>query len=200
MSISNTDRFMAEQKKLSCWCRFCGWWLRRKGWTVDSGTLPEKRAIVLGVPHTSFKDFIISYLFYTSVGGTAHVMIKKEFFFFPVGWFLRRVGCIPVDRSNSTALVKSLIEEMNKVEFFHLAIAPEGTRKPVKRWKAGFHLIARDTGVPVYAGYFDWGTKHVGIGKRFELTDDPKADLARLQAYYETLHLTGRHPEGYITH
>ena len=193
---------MEQQKKqkLSRKARFCAWLLRKKGWTCDSGLIPEKRAIVLGVPHTSFKDFIIAYQFYTSLDGVAHVMIKKEFFFFPVGWFLRRVGCIPLDRSNSAALVKSLIEEMNKAEQFHLAIAPEGTRKPVKRWKAGFHLIARETGVPVYAGYYDWGTKHVGIGERFELTDDPKADLLRLQAHYETLHLKGRNPEGYITH
>ena len=191
---------MADKKKLSCKAHFCGWLLRKKGWTADSGPVPEKRAILLGVPHTSFKDLIISYLFYTSMDKTAHVMIKKEFFFFPVGWFLRRVGCIPVDRSNSTALVKSLIDEMNKADEFHLAIAPEGTRKPVKRWKAGFHLIARETGVPVYAGYFDWGTKHVGIGKPFEITDDAKADLKRLQDYYETLGLKGKHPEGYITH
>jgi len=190
---------MAE-KKLSCWARFCGWLLRKKGWTRDSDMMPEKRAIVLGVPHTSFKDFIISYLFAASCGKKAHVMIKKEFFFFPVGWFLRRVGCIPVDRSNPTAMIRSLIEEMNKVEEFHLAIAPEGTRKAVKRWKAGFHLIAKETGVPVYAGYFDWGTRHVGIGERFEITDDPKADLKRLQEHYESLHLKGRHPEGYVTH
>lgn len=190
----------AKKEKISCWGRFCGWLLRVKGWTRDSGPMPEKRAIVLGVPHTSFKDFIISYLFYASYDKTAHVMIKKEFFFFPVGWLLRRLGCIPVDRSNATALVKSLIDEMNKVEEFHLAIAPEGTRKPVKRWKAGFHLIAKETGVPVYAGYFDWGRKRVGIGERFPLTDDPKADLKRLQDHYETLHLVGKHKDGYVTH
>lgn len=188
------------KEKLSCWSRFCGWRLRRKGWTVDSGPVPEKRAIILGVPHTSFRDFIISYLFYTSLGAKAHVMIKKEFFFFPVGWFLRKVGCIPVDRSNAAALVKSIIREMNSVDQFHLAIAPEGTRKATKRWKAGFHLIARETGVPVYAGYFDWKTRHVGIGKPFPLTDDVNADMKRLQAYYESLGLGGCHPEGYITH
>ena len=190
---------MAEHK-YSRWARFCGWWLRKKGWIQDSGPVPEKRAIVLGVPHTSFRDFLIAYLFYSSYDWKAHIMIKKEFFFFPLGWFLRKVGCIPVDRSNPTALVKSLITEMNKKETFHLCIAPEGTRKATRRWKSGFHFIARETGVPVYAGYFDWRTKHVGIGEHFDLTDDVKADMKRLQEHYESLHLTGCRPDGYTTH
>ena len=182
------------------WARFCGWCLRKMGWTTVGGPMPEKKAIVLGVPHTSIWDFLISYLFYTQFGKVAHVMIKKEFFFWPLGNLLRACGCIPVDRSSAAAMVKSLITEMSEDEEFHLAIAPEGTRKPVKRWKSGFHLIAKETGAVVYAGFFDWGTKRVGCGEKIELTDDAKADLARIQAYYETLGLVGKHKEDYVTH
>jgi hypothetical protein len=32
-----------------------------------------------------------------------------------------------------------------------------------------------------------------------ELTDDPKADLARIQQMYEDMHLVGKHPEKYLT-
>ena len=70
----------------------------------------------------------------------------------------------------------------------------------MRRWKAGALVIARETGVPVYAGWFDWGTKTITCGERFPLTDDTKADLARLQEYYEKLHLTGKHPDKYLTH
>ena len=181
------------------WARFCGWLLRRLGWTAVGGPPPEKKVIFLGVPHTSFWDFVIAYLFYTSFGEVAHVMIKKELFFWPLGGLLRACGCIPVDRSNASALVRSLIEEMTQDDFFKLAIAPEGTRKPVKRWKSGAIMIAKETGVPLYAGYFDWGTKRVSCGEKFPLTGDVKADLVRLQEYYERLHLTGKHPEKYIT-
>lgn len=97
-------------------------------------------------------------------------------------------------------MVKSLIEEMEKVDTFHLAIAPEGTRKAVKKWKTGYHLIAREVGCPVYMGYFDWKTKRVSIGEKVELTDDARADTDRIQAIYETMHFEGKHPEGYITH
>ena len=39
-----------------------------------------------------------------------------------------------------------------------------------------------------------------GIGQKFELSDDARADTERIQAIYEEMHLRGRHPEGYITH
>ncbi|MCR5760129.1 MAG: 1-acyl-sn-glycerol-3-phosphate acyltransferase [Bacteroidales bacterium] len=182
------------------WSRFCGWLLRRLGWTAVGGPPPEPRVVMLGVPHTSMADFLVAYLFYTSFGEVAHTMVKKELFFWPLGGILRACGCIPVDRSNPGSLVKSLISEMEQDEFFKLAVAPEGTRKPVRRWKAGGLAIAREAGVPVYAGWFDWRTKRISCGEKFELTDDLKADMARLQDHYEKLHLTGKHPDNYLTH
>ena len=182
------------------WARFCGWLLRRLGWTTDGGPMPEEKAIVLGVPHTSVWDFIISYLFYTQFGRVAHVMVKQEFFFWPIAGFLRGCGCIPVDRSSASAMVRSAITQMEAPGVFHLAIAPEGTREPVKRWKTGCHLIAKETGAALYLGYFDWGTKHVGCGKKFEISDDPKADMQRIQQIYEEMHLVGKHKAKYITH
>lgn len=126
-------------------------------------------------------------------------MVKKQLFFPPLGWILRKMGAIPVDRQNASSLVRSVIKEMETSEYFHLAIAPEGTRKPVKNWKTGFHLIAKEAGIPVYMCYFDWGTKSIGHGKKVELTDDARADMKRIQQMYEEMHLVGKHPENYIT-
>lgn len=183
------------------WAKFCGFLLRAMGWTSVGGPCAEKKAIILGVPHTSLWDFIISYLFYNQFEGEdPKVMVKKELFVGPLGWILRRLGGIPVDRKNATTLVKSIIDEMNKKDRFILAIAPEGTRKPIKNWKTGYHIIAKATGCPVYMGYFDWGTKRVGVGTKVELTDDARADTQRIQALYEEMNLKGKHPEKYITH
>lgn len=170
------------------------------GWKVGEPMVPEKKCIILGVPHTSFWDFIISYLYYTSVGGNAKCMIKKEVFFPPLGWILKAMGGVPVDRKNSASLIRSVINSANQSETFHLAIAPEGTRKAVKRWKTGFHTIAKHSGMPVYLGYFDWSRKVIGRGERFELTDDAGADLKRIQQIYEEMNLGAKHPEQYITH
>lgn len=182
------------------WRKFCGFLLKIWGWTPVGGTAPDDKCILLGAPHTSIWDFVVAYLFYKSVGGDALCMVKEEFFKWPVlGWIIRKMGGIPVNRKNPSAIVLSVIREMEKREKFHLAIAPEGTRKPVRRWKAGFHIIAKETGVPVYISYFDWGTKRVGIHSRFEITDDAKADMARIQEIYESMHLVGKYPKDYIT-
>lgn len=173
--------------------------LKMAGWTVDSGIVPEKKCIILGAPHTSILDFVVAYLYYRSQGGSKIVkcMVKKDLFVPVLGRVIRAMGGIPVDRSNSTGMVHSVIKEINAAETFHLAIAPEGTRKPVKRWKTGFHLIARSANIPVYLAYFDWGTKHVGYFAKVELTDDAKADMERIQQMYRERGLVGRHPKMY---
>lgn len=175
--------------------------LRKLGWTAVDPKVDDPKAIILGVPHTSIWDFVISYLYYTSVGGKAYVMIKKEFFFWPLGALLRKLGGVPVDRGKgAAALVRHMIKEFESSSEMHLAIAPEGTRKAVKKWKTGFHTIAKAANVPVYLGYFDWKTKRVGRGEKFELSDNAAEDMARIQAIYEKMNLVGKHPEGYVTH
>ena len=180
------------------WAKFCGWWLRKKGWTSDSGPMKEPKSIVLGVPHTSTKDFLICYLFYAQSGKLPHIMIKKEFFFWPMGPILRSLGAVPIDRSSNGAMLRSLIYAMESVPEFHLAMAVEGTRKATRNWKSGYHLIAKETGAAVYLGYFDWGTKHIGCGEKFELTDDAKADMQRIYDHYRPMGLQGYHKDQFI--
>lgn len=170
------------------------------GWTVDSGIVPEKKCIILGVPHTSIWDFAIAYLYYKSQGGEAICMVKQKFFKIPLlGRLVRKMGGIPVDSRNPGRIVYSVISEMEKHEHFHLAIAPEGTRKPIAKWKTGFHRIATKAHIPVYLAYFDWGSKHVGYKCKVELTEDAAADMRRIQDIYENMHLVGKHPENFIT-
>lgn len=180
------------------WAKFCGWLLQRMGWESVGGPMKEKKAIVLGVPHTSVWDFLVSYLFYTQYGKVAHIMIKKEFFFWPLGPVLRACGAVPVDRDSAASMVRSLIHQMDQADEFHLAIAPEGTRKATKRWKTGFHLIARETGSTVYVGYYDWGRKRISVGEPMELTDDPKADMQRIYDHYRPMGIQGLHKDGFI--
>ncbi len=177
------------------WKWICKKLLKWLGWTPVNGLMPHKKAIIIGVPHTSAWDFVISYLYYTSQGGVAHVIIKKEFFFWPLGFFLKRMGAIPVDRSKGSTLVKQVIEVMNSHETFHLAITPEGTRKLTKRWKAGFHTIAKATGATVYLGFFDFGKKQIGWVDTLELTDNAQEDIKRMKAYYRKKGVIGKFPE-----
>lgn len=171
------------------------------GWKGMDEAIPARKCIILGAPHTSVWDFVVSWLYYKSVNGNAKVMIKKGFFKWPLKPILLYLGGIPVDRSvgGGAHLVLQMIEEFKKPEPFQLAIAPEGTRKAVTRWKSGFHTIAKAAGVPVYLGYFDWGKKIIGAKEEFILTDDVKADMKRLRKWYKDKGVVGKHPEKFTT-
>ena len=179
--------------------KICKLLLKLLGWKVVAGKIPVSKGIIIGVPHTSIWDFVISWIYYTSVGGKASTVIKKEFFFWPMGPILRAMGGIPVDRSKGVSLVKQVIDEFNRRETLHLAITPEGTRKLTKRWKAGFHAIAKATGATIYLAFFDWGRKEIGWYEKFEITDDAQADIRRMKAYYRELGIRGKHPELFTT-
>ncbi len=174
--------------------RFCRLVLRLWGWKVMSGEVPDQKAVIIGVPHTSILDFVVSWLYYTSVGGKAHTIIKKEMFFWPLGGLLRKLGGVPVDRSKGVRVMKEIVDAFNRSDKFHLAITPEGTRKLTKNWKAGFHAIAKATGARVYLGYFDWGRKQIGWFEPFEITDDAQSDIQRMKAFYREKGLTGKFP------
>lgn len=174
------------------WKGFCRLLLKWMGWKSINNLMPHKKAIIIGVPHTSNLDFIISYLHYTSLGGVASVVVKKELFFCPLGFILRKMGGIPIDRSRGSRVVKLIIDEFEKRDTLHLAITPEGTRKFNKRWKAGFHTIAKATGAVVYLGFFDFGRKEIGWRDTFELTDDAQADIKRMKAYYKEKGVVGK--------
>ena len=169
--------------------------LKLMGWKPLNGVAPSKKAIIIGVPHTSVWDFVISYFYYTSVGGVVSTMIKKEFFFWPLGLLLKKLGGIPIDRNRGASITKQIIFEMNSREKMHLAITPEGTRSLTKKWKAGFHTIAKATGATVYLGVFDFKRKEVGWLKPFELSDDAESDIRRMKAFYREYGAKARHPE-----
>jgi 1-acyl-sn-glycerol-3-phosphate acyltransferase len=174
--------------------------LKLMGWKVMAGEVPAKKAIIIGVPHTSMWDFVVSWLYYTSVGGSAKTMIKKEMFFWPLKGVLRSVGAVPVDRKKGAlSLLKQTKEAFESHEKFHMAIAPEGTRKLTKEWKAGFHTIARVTGATIYLGYFDWGKKEVGWFEEFPITKDATADIRRMKAFYRAKGIVGKYPELFTT-
>ena len=189
---------MAKKLKTSVsprWAKFCGWLLKKMGWESVGGPMKEPKAIVLGVPHTTVWDFLVCYLFYSQFGKVAHIMVKKSFFFWPLGPILKACGAVPTDLSSPATTVKSLIEVMEDVDEFHLALAPEGSRSIVKRWKSGYHLMAKETGATVYLGYYDWGRKRISVGEHCEITDDAKAAKTRMSDHYRPLGLQGYHKD-----
>ena len=58
-------------------------------------------------PHTSNWDFILGKMAFISYI-KAKYLIKKEAFFFPFWFFLRKMGGIPVDRKKKIILLRRL--------------------------------------------------------------------------------------------
>lgn len=112
--------------------------LKNFGWkTVYSVTSPAKSVICVA-PHTSNWDFILGKLFACSVGLNAGFLMKKSWFVFPLGYVFRAMGGVPIDRSKRMSVTQQMTEQFSMQEKLHLAITPEGTRKPNPDWKKDF--------------------------------------------------------------
>ena len=158
---------------------------RLMGWTLI-GTFPELDHCVVAVaPHTSWMDFPLGLVVRSMIGVPIHYVGKKSLFRPPFGWFFRWTGGAPVDREKNSDTVKAVAELFREREVFRLALAPEGTRKKVLRWRSGFYYIAMEAGVPIVLVAFDFGKKQVKISDPRLPTGDFQADYAEYQQFYE---------------
>lgn len=190
---ANFDRIYGNVYRMKYIARFI---LKLCGWTIHGELPADKKAVVISVPHTSIMDFVWGKLTYMSQGIPTTIMIKKEFFFFPLGYLLKALGAIPVDRGNrENHLVERMVREFKERNMMYLTITPEGSRKKRKKWKKGFLVIAREAGVPVYLGRIDYKDKFCTWGPRFIPTDDPEADLKYIMSTYRDVH--PRHPQNF---
>ena len=156
------------------------------GWSFKGELPEEKKAVIISVPHTSNWDFVWGELAFLSQNSPAYILMKKEFFFFPLGAILRALRVIPVDRGNrDSQLVDHMVEEFKKRDSMYLCITPEGSRKKRKKWKKGFLVIAKAAGVPVYLGRIDYKGKFCDVGPLFWPTDDIDADLEYIMRTYK---------------
>lgn len=171
--------------------------LKIAGWSVHVTVPDYPKVIICVAPHTSNWDFILGKLAYASIGRKAGFMMKEAWFFFPLGYFFRAIGGIPVSRNSRESLVKSVIERFNSAKTMALAITPEGTRSRTSQWRTGFLRIAEGADVPVVLGVIDFKTKQIIIEREFTPTGDIDADMKSIKAYYRPF--TGKYPEKFTT-
>ena len=92
-------------------------------------------AVCIVAPHTAIADFFVGINFYWAHGIKFKVMMKKEFFKPIVGWLLKKMGGIPVNRGHHNNLVEQMTDMFSHEHDTQLIICPEGTRKKVNHWK-----------------------------------------------------------------
>lgn len=169
------------------------WLLKTAGWKVAVKVEEPAKSVICVAPHTSNWDFLIGKLGYWSLGRKASFLIKKSWFFFPMGYLFDAMGGVPVDRSRSTSVTQIMAEEFSRRTQFHLAITPEGTRSLVPKWKMGFYHIALSAKVPIQIACLDYVKKEVSIEALFYPTGDETADIEKIQSYYKNVN--ARFPE-----
>ena len=159
--------------------------LRLMGWRIEGEFPPLEKFILSVFPHTRSMDFIVGVLTRSVLNEKINYVGKKELFNSFTGWFFRALGGAPINRGSSENKVSAIAKIFKEKESFRLAIAPEGTRKKVDRWKTGFYYIAIEAEVPILLVHFNYPSKKVSFLKLFYPTGDIEKDLKEMSAYYD---------------
>lgn len=158
--------------------------LRLGGWRMV-GAFPDiPKLVLIGAPHSSNWDGVWGFAAKLALGLDIRILGKQELFWWPLGTILGWLGVIAVDRQAAHGVVEQLAARIVEADRLWFGLAPEGTRKPVQRWKTGFWKIAHAADVPVLPAYFHYPDKIIGIGPPFVLSDDMDADLSRIRTWY----------------
>ena len=159
--------------------------LRMGGWRMV-GRFPDiPKLVLIGAPHSSNWDGVWGFAAKMAMGLDIKILGKDSLFRVPLlGAALRHLSVIPVDRSAAQGVVEQAAAMIAQADRLWFGLAPEGTRKPVERWKPGFWRIAKAADVPVLPAYFHYPEKIIGIGEPFWLSDDMNADIARIRTWY----------------
>lgn len=174
--------------------------LRVAGWRVESAPPDLPKMVIAVAPHTSNWDFYVGVATMFALDLDPSWLGKHTLFRAPIGGLLRRLGGIPVRRhgggaSGQEGSVAQVVDAFRASERMVLALAPEGTRGRVTRWKSGYYVIAAAAGVPVVPAWIDWSRRVVGFGDAVPAVGGADATSARLGASFTAE--MARRPDAY---
>ena len=168
-------------------------WLWLFGWKIHGETPTYRKFVLIAAPHTSNWDF--PFMLATAYAMRVRISWfgKHTLFIPPWGWFMRKLGGIPVDRRAPHTLVMQMAERFKNSQDLVVAVPPEGTRSKVDVWRSGFYHIASVSGVPIGLGYLDYDRKLCGVGMFVIPSRNVIEDLNKIRSFYRNIR--GKHPE-----
>lgn len=177
---------------------FCKWILYNKlGWKKNVTVKHNDKFIICLAPHTSNIDFIIGQLYMRAENMKINFLMKKEWFFWPLGILFKKIGGIPVWRNKHTNMTDILSDIAKRENTFRLCITPEGTRSLNPNWKKGFYYIATKAQIPILLYGIDYEKKLIQCTKSFIPNGDIDKDMAEIKEYFKKF--KGRHPNLFTT-
>ena len=131
------------------------------GWKIK-GEFPNiKKSIIIFAPHTSYWDGLYGKLYLMQLGINYKFLSKKEFFKFPLNYFFKFYGSIPVSKTKE--YIDYVVELINISQELHIVLSPEGQLAKTIRWKKGYYYMAVRANVPIVVGFIDYKRKEIGI-------------------------------------
>lgn len=178
------------------WKSFCRWVLyKRMGWNTNVTESHPGKYIICLAPHTSNWDFILGQLYSGAEGIKSNFLMKREWFFWPLGPIFKRLGGVPVWRSKHTSMTDNLAETARKAKTFHLCITPEGTRSLNPDWKKGFYYIAHKAGIPILLYGLDYNKKLIKCTRTIVTNGDIEHQMREIKLYFKDF--KGKKPENF---
>ena len=177
---------------------FCRWLLySRMGYRFEETVKRPRKYIIALAPHTSNWDFIMALLFMGAEKFQCGFMMKKEWFFWPLGPIFRSMGGIPVYREKNRSVTDVLGQQAREASDFHLCITPEGTRRLQPEWKKGFYYIALKGELPILLYGLDYKRRLIRCTKQVIPTGDYDTQIVEIKQYFEGFQ--GKYPEKFTT-
>lgn len=169
--------------------------LRVFGWRFEGSIPDEPKLVAIAAPHTCTADVFVGIAVILALGIRVRWLGKHTIFRPPLGGVLRWLGGIPVNRTAPSGVVGEVVRLVRREPQVFLALAPEGTRAPVREWKSGFYRIASAAAVPILPVALDYSRNRIVIGGLLTPSGDYDADLERLKSHFHAG--MARHRERY---
>jgi len=176
--------------------KFSSWFLYKVlGWRKEVTISHPEKYIICLAPHTSNWDFVIGQLYARADKLNSNFLMKREWFFWPLGGVFKKLGGIPIWRDQHKSMTDILAEQAEKSEQFHLCITPEGTRSLNSEWKKGFYYIALKAQLPILLYGIDYQKKLIQCTKQIIPSGDIDTDMQEIKQYFRSF--KGLHPENF---
>jgi 1-acyl-sn-glycerol-3-phosphate acyltransferase len=176
---------VARSDKLTPIMRVCRFILGLLGWRVVRNLPPTKKFVMVGAWHTSNWDFPLAILAMGGMGIKLNFIGKQSLVSGPLGWVMKRLGVIGVDRATTKNFTQKIAELYETMDVLRIVVPAEGTRGKAEYWRTGFYYIALEAKVPIAFAVLDATTKTIGIDGYFVPTGNRAEDLQRVIDFYK---------------
>lgn len=167
--------------------------MRARGWRLEGSPPADPSFVLLAAPHTSAWDVPLMLASVLKLRLRVHWLGYAGYFRGPLAPLLRWLGGVPITRGPAEERVRNAAELLASHPQMVIAIAPEGSRYHVPRWRTGSYHLALAAGVPLVLTALDHGARVARVGPAITPTGDLETDLVPIRRFYAGVQ--GRHPE-----